>query len=59
MIPFDPMAPHVLWYQTWRNHIRTAKQIPEQMDGYCRAAMIAQSEYLMYLALEVNNDLHR
>lgn len=53
MIPFDFQAPSILWYQTWRSHICKAKMIPEQVDGYCRAALIAHSEYEMWRAIEV------
>ena len=53
MIPFNPLAPSIIWYQAWRDHIRSAKQFPAQARGYCRAAMIAQCEYLCYITLEI------
>lgn len=54
MIPFNPLATHVLWYQAWRKHVRAAKDHPESSECYGRAALIAQAEYVMSLALELN-----
>ncbi len=51
LIPFNPNDPVFLWYQAWRDHIKCAKRYPEQADGYCRAAMIAQAEYQMQRAV--------
>lgn len=53
MIPFDPMAPHVAWFQVWRGHIRKAKENTDQRDGYCMAAAIAQAQMVQYLAIEL------
>lgn len=54
MTSFDPFAPSSVWYLAWRQHIRCAKANPSQMIGYCRAALIAQSEFVQYQALELN-----
>lgn len=53
LIPFDPTMPHILWFQTWRGHIRKAKENPEQAGGWCQAAKIAQGEMVQYLAIEL------
>lgn len=53
MIPFNPASPMALWYLAWRQHIRDAKAHPEQLWGYCRAAAIAQTQYLCYMAQEL------
>lgn len=50
---FDFKSPHILWYQKWRQHIRCAKSNPSAQEGYCRAACIAQMEYVCNLALEI------
>lgn len=54
MIPFEPMSLDVLWYQIWRQHVRDAQRHPGMTTGYCRAAVIAQMEYVTHLALAVN-----
>lgn len=53
MIPFNANSPHVLWFRAWREHIRCAKASPSNPDGYCQAAMLAQAQYVMYLAIEM------
>lgn len=50
LLPFDPNAPHMFWYHTWRNHVRCAKASPSTQDGYCHAAVIAQAMYEMEVA---------
>lgn len=45
------MSIHIAWWNAWRSHIKNAKAYPDQAGGYCRAAMIAQMEYVMYSAL--------
>lgn len=53
MIPYNPFSMTSIWHRSWRLHVQNAKTIPEQAEGYCRAAMIAQSEYIQYLAIQL------
>ena len=53
MIPYDPSRPHVVWFEAWRGHIQKAKAHPHVQPMYCLAAMIAQGQYVQYLALEL------
>lgn len=50
MIAFDWKDPIYLWWRAFRDHIRNAKNAPEQALGYCRAAMIARMEYECLMA---------
>lgn len=45
--------PSTEWFQVWREHIRNIQRDREHSDGYQRAAQIAQTQYVMYLALEL------
>ena len=53
MIPFDCTMPHIAWFAVWRGHIAKAKEHQGNNDGYCRAAVIAQAQYVMFLAFEL------
>lgn len=35
------------WLSAWRDHIKNAYAYPSEADGYCRAAVIAQAQYMM------------
>lgn len=58
MIPYNPNSPMALWYLAWRNFIRNAKQRPQDALGYTNAAVMAQAQYVMYLALEMAGRAH-
>lgn len=52
MIPFNPEAVHVMWFNVWRNRVAQAKL--HQGDAmYCRAAALAQALYAQTAAIEV------
>lgn len=51
LIPFDPSAPHVAWFQAWRRHVLYAKNNPGNNAGACLAAMIANAQYELEMAL--------
>lgn len=53
MTPFNWNAHHVIWWHHWRRHVAKAKENPAEQNGYCRAAMIAQAEYVCSLAIEM------
>lgn len=53
MIPYNWKEPQVLWWMAWQDHIKNAKQYPDRAQGYCQAAVIAQAEYVMALAIRM------
>lgn len=55
MISYDWSSDAVLWWQAWRDHVKNAKRYPERSKGYCDAALIAQTEYVMALATQLNS----
>ena len=44
-----PLHIHLSWWQAWRKQVRAAKADPKN-EGYQRAALLAQGEYVMYQA---------
>jgi hypothetical protein len=44
------MIPLLGWWNTWHRSVRRAKEFPETQGLYCRAAAIAQMNYLCYFA---------
>ena len=36
-----------LWYTQWRSHIAMARLKPDEREGYCLAACIANAQYLI------------
>lgn len=53
MIAYDPKSPHVLWFNIWRTNIQRAKGVQGDNSYYCKGAVIAQAQYVEYLALEI------
>lgn len=45
-----PLHIHLGWFNAWRDMVRRAKA-NGNAEGYCRAAALAQSQYVMYSAL--------
>lgn len=41
------------WYQAWRHNVYMAHAHPEQREGWCQAAKIANAAYVMALAEEM------
>jgi hypothetical protein len=52
MMDFDPLAPHIFWFNRWRHNIDRAREGTSEQDGYSHAACIAQMMYLTYMTLE-------
>lgn len=43
--------PYVIWYMAWRKHLAKAKNDPTEREGYLRAALLANTMYVIHLAL--------
>lgn len=41
------------WYQAWRRAVRNIRENPSESVGYQRAAVIAQTQYQIWLAIEI------
>ena len=50
MLPLEFRSPLYLWWYAWKKHVRNAKKYPEQADGYCKAAAIANAMYVICVA---------
>ena len=59
MIPYNPNAPGSLWFLAWRQAIRNAKANPKEMWGYCQAAVLAQGQFVCYMAISVNDEANK
>lgn len=53
MIPFDPQAPHLQWFQSWRKRVALAQMEPDKAHLWSRLAMVSQMRYVTLAALEV------
>lgn len=52
LMPFEPMSTYYLWFLRWKEHVRAAHSCREN-EGYCRAAVLAQAEFLCAQAIRL------
>ena len=52
LLPYDPQATHVLWFNIWRSFVKSVKVFPESRE-LARQACTAQMKYVTHAAIAV------